>query len=304
VPLRAPWCRIAIARGDIGLAGEQLAEMTAVPGAAGDEQFAPTLCGLRASLACRRGDFGAARLAAAEGLAVLDATDSVAGYLGLTAAAIGIEADELDAARASGLRSDPAAARAHAGEILAAAAAMTDRVVAAGGAMSPPFELLGAVAKAHLSRIPGPADPRLWQRIADDPLADRYLCGYASYQLATALLSLRTSRERAVTALRAAAAIAAGLGAQPLLAEIETLARHARIDLASGPPAPAAPDPLGLTPREREVITLLDHGMSNAQIASTLYVSEKTASVHVSNIMRKLGVTSRLQAAKVARSRS
>jgi DNA-binding NarL/FixJ family response regulator len=55
-----------------------------------------------------------------------------------------------------------------------------------------------------------------------------------------------------------------------------------------------------LTRREREVLRLLGHGLSNAQIARTLFISEKTASVHVSNILRKLGVTSRVQAALAA----
>ena len=86
-------------------------------------------------------------------------------------------------------------------------------------------------------------------------------------------------------------------------AEIATLARRARIDLATPGPVPLPdPDPLGLTPREREVITLLSDGLSNAEIARTLYISEKTASVHVSNILRKLGVTSRIQAAAHGRS--
>jgi DNA-binding NarL/FixJ family response regulator len=62
------------------------------------------------------------------------------------------------------------------------------------------------------------------------------------------------------------------------------------------------PDPtgVGLTPREREVLALLGNGLTNAQIARTLYISEKTASVHVSNILRKFGVTSRIQAAAAA----
>jgi DNA-binding NarL/FixJ family response regulator len=59
-------------------------------------------------------------------------------------------------------------------------------------------------------------------------------------------------------------------------------------------------DRLGLTPREVEVLTLVSAGHSNRQIGAELFVSEKTAGVHVSNILRKLGVTSRVDAAAVA----
>jgi DNA-binding NarL/FixJ family response regulator len=59
-------------------------------------------------------------------------------------------------------------------------------------------------------------------------------------------------------------------------------------------------DRLGLTPREAEVLGLVAAGRTNRQIGEQLYVSEKTASVHVSNILRKLGVTTRVEAAAVA----
>ena len=159
---------------------------------------------------------------------------------------------------------------------------------------------------SHLSRIPGPGSPELWARIADDDLADPYLIATARYQQAAALLASRGSRDRAATALRAADAIARNLRAAPLRAEIKAIARAARIDLAGSavPPEPE-PDPTGagLTPREREVLALLGNGLSNAQIARNLYISEKTASVHVSSILRKLGVTSRVQAAAHAKLR-
>jgi DNA-binding NarL/FixJ family response regulator len=117
------------------------------------------------------------------------------------------------------------------------------------------------------------------------------------------LLASRGSRHRAATALRAAGTIARDLRAGPLRAEIGALARAARLDLAE-PVATPGPEPdqadVGLTPREREVLGLLGNGLSNAQIARALYISEKTASVHVSNILRKLGVTSRVQAATAA----
>jgi DNA-binding NarL/FixJ family response regulator len=58
--------------------------------------------------------------------------------------------------------------------------------------------------------------------------------------------------------------------------------------------------PAELTPREREVVALLSEGLSNAELAARLYISPKTASVHVSNILAKLGMASRAEAAAYA----
>ena len=120
-------------------------------------------------------------------------------------------------------------------------------------------------------------------------------------------------RDRAAGALAAAAWLARDLGAVPLAGQVAELARAARISLPGpgGPrPGELAADPQAgpeqgpaeadLTKREREVLRLVGHGLSNAQIARILFISEKTASVHVSNILRKLGVTSRVQAALAA----
>ena len=79
-------------------------------------------------------------------------------------------------------------------------------------------------------------------------------------------------------------------------------------DTAAGSAAtPAAPPPppdelarFGLTEREREVLTLLAAGRSNTEIGQALFISNKTASVHVSNILAKLGVSGRVEAAAVA----
>ena len=57
---------------------------------------------------------------------------------------------------------------------------------------------------------------------------------------------------------------------------------------------------LGLTPREREVLALVADGRTNRQIAEALFISDKTASVHVSNILAKLGVANRAEAAVTA----
>ncbi len=86
------------------------------------------------------------------------------------------------------------------------------------------------------------------------------------------------------------------------MARIEDLARRARVRLdeagaaTDGDPA----DDLGLTRRELEVLALLAEGRSNGQIGKELYISTKTASVHVSSILRKLGVTNRVEAAAIA----
>jgi DNA-binding CsgD family transcriptional regulator len=91
---------------------------------------------------------------------------------------------------------------------------------------------------------------------------------------------------------------------KPLTAHIRNLARAARVNLDLPEPAPPrqqqAP-PLGLTPRELEVLRLLMRGSTNAGIGKRLYMSPKTASVHVTSIMRKLGATNRSQAAWIAR---
>jgi DNA-binding CsgD family transcriptional regulator len=95
--------------------------------------------------------------------------------------------------------------------------------------------------------------------------------------------------------------LATRLGARPLVAEAERLAGSARVKLGRAADA-AEPDGLaafGLTAREREVLLLVAAGRSNSQIAQTLFISPKTASVHVSNILAKLGLSSRVQAAAV-----
>ena len=98
------------------------------------------------------------------------------------------------------------------------------------------------------------------------------------------------------------------LSAEPLIGWIEALARRARIPLPAAGSEAAEPSPagrdgradLGLTAREREVLALLAEGYTNRRIAEDLFISESTAGVHVSNILGKLGVSSRTEAATVA----
>jgi len=108
-----------------------------------------------------------------------------------------------------------------------------------------------------------------------------------------------------VDAARQAHRAAARLRALPLQRELELLAQRARLDLVGLRPEDAA-EPLaeaaalGLTARERQVLQLLGRGYTNRQVAAELVISVKTASVHVSHILAKLGVSSRLEAAAVA----
>ena len=89
--------------------------------------------------------------------------------------------------------------------------------------------------------------------------------------------------------------------AAPLLAgwhgwRVAQLAQvRARLGLAPADAPPAVTGPAALTPREREVAVLISDGLTNPELARRLYISPKTAAVHVSNILRKLGVASRTE---------
>ena len=96
--------------------------------------------------------------------------------------------------------------------------------------------------------------------------------------------------------------------AAPLRSELELLARRGRLRLqappqqarAAEPDGPAAARSLGLTRRELEVLELVAAGRSNRQIGEELFITPKTAGLHVSRILAKLGVAGRGEAAAVA----
>ena len=133
-------------------------------------------------------------------------------------------------------------------------------------------------------------------------LGDRWATAVALVREAEAAATAGAA-DRAASSLRQAHAIAAELGARPLLTEIDAVSSRTRISIEAPTRVvldESSAERLGLTPREAEVLALVAAGRTNRQIGDELYVSDKTASVHVSNILRKLGVNSRVDAAAVA----
>jgi DNA-binding CsgD family transcriptional regulator len=132
--------------------------------------------------------------------------------------------------------------------------------------------------------------------------------GYARWRQAEALLAQGAPQQAAGAALTRAWTLARGFGARLLVAEMDALGRRARIELVlpeaapDGPAQPPAPPPdeFGLTPREREVLALVADGRTNRQIAEALFISNKTASVHVSHILAKVDARNRVEAAAIA----
>jgi DNA-binding CsgD family transcriptional regulator len=163
-----------------------------------------------------------------------------------------------------------------------------------------------ALAEAEYERARGVARPELWSQAAAafDRVERPPHAAYCRWREAEALVAAGASRAEASGPLGEAYAVAARIGAKPLARELELLAQRARLDLA--PPGAGSADTqsleaiLGLTRREVEVLTLVARGYTNRQIAATLVISVKTASVHVSHILHKLGAPNRLEAAAIA----
>ncbi|WP_406052706.1 AAA family ATPase [Streptomyces virginiae] len=162
--------------------------------------------------------------------------------------------------------------------------------------------------RAELLRAEARDTPADWTAVetAVRPLERPYLLAKACHRLAEALLAAG-DREPAAALLREAYAIAERIGSRTLREDLALLAQRARLPLtdadhAVAPPAPET-DPieaLGLTSRERDVLRLVAAGSTNRKIAEALFISPKTASVHVSNILAKLGVAGRGEAAALA----
>jgi DNA-binding CsgD family transcriptional regulator len=155
---------------------------------------------------------------------------------------------------------------------------------------------------AERGRLEDRSDPEAWSALVSEwsGLGRPYQVAYAQYRHAEAVLGSRGPRDVAAAALRAAEATASELGALPLRDDVRRLARQARIEIVPAAGREQPDTAFDLTPREAEVLRLVASGWTNQQIADALFITRKTASVHVSNILAKLGVSHRAEAGAVA----
>ena len=177
-----------------------------------------------------------------------------------------------------------------------------------------------ALAEAEATRLVDRPDPAAWITAGVRLREPRrpYELAWCRYREAEAMLALRVPRSDVSDVLAEALRLADEIGAVLVVDAIRDLARIARLDLrsptgqlspdvedagqvvAAANDAAGPADPYGLTEREREVLALLVDGQTNRRIAEALFISESTASVHVSNIIGKLGVSNRVEAAAAA----
>jgi DNA-binding CsgD family transcriptional regulator len=284
---------LARARGDLDGAAAHLAAQRDALGV--DENY---VLEDEAELALWQGRPDAAGRAARQGMR-LEGEDALRVLL-MATLGLRAQADLAELARARRDGPGEATARDHAKAFLREARAQAQ---AAG------HPALEATIAAEHARVEGKSEPSLWDNAARawEERRTPFQAAHARWRQAEAALAQR-DRAQGAEALLAAHATAASLGAAALRSEIEALARRARIELSAleaaaeeaEPATPPAATELGLTPRELEVLEHLALGQTNRQIADELFISIKTAGVHVSHILGKLGAANRSEAGAIA----
>jgi DNA-binding CsgD family transcriptional regulator len=274
----------------------------AADGWAYDPHVAALVGGCGADLLLWNGDWLGARAAIDEAIVRVGKVwgKYQLGVIWLAALGLAAEADRAAAARLTG-DTDAAAAAVAAGAGLAEHAREAARLGRPrAGQLGPEGHAWLARLEAEWSRLTGANDPESWRAaVAAFDFGYDYEVARSGWRLAEALLAA-DQRAEAAEAARAAYGTAVRLGAAPLRTAVEALVRRGRLD--AGLPVRISADVL-LTPRERTVLALLAGGRTNRQIGRELFISEKTASVHVSNILGKLGASGRAEAVTIAHRR-
>ena len=294
---------LALGVGDEETAARCLDEAEPLVVRSSEPQWIGAFGTLLAELRRRQRDLTGARAAVAYALDRMElCTDDVMRIARVTAAGMRVEADIAQRARDLRERADErdavARSRIHMQRLRAAASE--------GGPVERAWQAVGA---AELARARGRSDPKLWMAAAREweAITRPFQRAIALWRATEAYVEAG-DRSAGCQAAEAALAEVRRLGARWLEDELVALAQRARLDLgeeaaeASRPESngDAGEDPFGLTDRERQVLALVAEGATNRQIGAALFMAEKTASVHVSRILAKLGVRSRTQAAAVA----
>jgi ATP/maltotriose-dependent transcriptional regulator MalT len=301
---------LALGRGDHDTARRLLHDLVPMVQGSREPQFIGPAAVELAELERRAGDLDEARRAIDDGLDQIEfCSEDMARISMVATAGVRVEADA--ALRARDLADAEAERLA-----ISRAQGLLMRAEATAEDGRPVEQANLAIARADAARAEGAQDPALYAAAAESlaALGRPYLAADARWRQAEALLAAG-DRDGAAAVAAEARDAARGIGATWLVSEIEGFAARARLRVDTTTPgvqaragASAATggqpaddlDPFGLTPRERQVLELLAAGCTNREIGQTLYMAEKTASVHVSRILGKLDVRSRTEAAAVA----
>ncbi|MFL5751368.1 MAG: helix-turn-helix transcriptional regulator, partial [Chloroflexota bacterium] len=312
--LQATRAQFLAARGERDLANEALEAAARLASPDIDADVRAYLLGATAETAVLDGRPADGLRAVEDGLAEFAGSDEQLLLAPLLVAGIAAAADLADQGRAFRRPADVEAARSAGTGLLEQA-----RSLAADDRPAPAPSVRAAIStvEADWTRLEGRSDPAAWLTAAEawDAVRMPYPAARARARAGEAILLERGSREDAARLLRDGHAAATELGAVPLRTAIESIGTRSRIavDAPAARPEPAAAEAaapeavtrapaeiLGLSAREWEVLELVAAGRSNAEIAETLFISPKTASVHVTHILDKLGVNNRVEAATIA----
>jgi ATP/maltotriose-dependent transcriptional regulator MalT len=300
INLRLREAELNLGRGELSEAERKLAEIEPLVAKSLEPQWHANYGLARGDLCQRRGDLDTARIVLEEALDRIEfCTDDARRITAIGAALVSVDAEAAQLARDLGDRDTVELA-------VQRARLMTERTRAGADSAGVIGIAWKATAEAWLARAESRDDPELWALAAESwQSVER---PYAATRTRMREVEARLDageRQRAGEQLRATRSQAAELGAEWLVAALDAIAARGRITIeattdASVTAVPVAANPFELTAREQEVLCLLVRGATNREIGAELYMAEKTASVHVSRILSKLGVRSRTQAAAVA----